>query len=284
MNAPLAPAGYVFYLGAPAPGWLAKPEVNAEQAPLMVSDRRLRVYKTLPRARVPWVLDSGGFSELKEFGTWTVTPAEYAARARRYQEEIGQLAWAAPQDWMCEQAIIDGGQFGPQRFVGTHLSVPEHHLRTVVNAVELSMLAPDVRWLRIVQGDTPEDYERCDDLYLQHGIDLRKEPLVGVGSVCRRQGTGEGHAIFTALRARGLTRLHGFGVKTLGLRNYDDPWASTDSMAWAFTARRLRRPALPECVRAGRHKNCANCLRYALTWRRRLLNALLPEPSHREAA
>jgi hypothetical protein len=34
-------------------------------------------------------------------------------------------------------------------------------------------------------------------------------------------------------------------------------------MAWSDVARKLRRPALPECELAGRHANCANCLRFA---------------------
>jgi hypothetical protein len=40
-------------------------------------------------------------------------------------------------------------------------------------------------------------------------------------------------------------------------------------MAWSIAAR--RRPPLPGCTR---HKNCANCSRYALTWRRELLAGL----------
>ena len=33
-------------------------------------------------------------------------PGLYAARVRRYRDQIGRLAWAAPQDWMCEPAIL----------------------------------------------------------------------------------------------------------------------------------------------------------------------------------
>jgi hypothetical protein len=36
-------------------------------------------------------------------------------------------------------------------------------------------------------------------------------------------------------------------------------------MAWSYRARRS--PALPGCTG---HRNCANCLRYALAWRARL--------------
>lgn len=79
-------------------------------------------------------------------------------------------------------------------------------------------------------AETVHEYERCHDLYDRAGIDLTREPLVGLGSVCRRQATGEAHDIIRRLRARGITRLHGFGVKTLGLRRYGHLLTSADCM------------------------------------------------------
>lgn len=251
-----------FLLGTHQPGWLAHARV-----PLFVSDVRLRPYKHLPRAAAPWALDSGGFSELQYHGRWTVTPEQYANRVRRYHDEIGNLAWAAPQDWMCEPAVITGGHFGPLTFTGTRLSVAEHQTRTVENFLHLRAIAPDLPFIPVLQGYTLPEYEHCADLYTAAGIDLTREPLVGLGSVCRRQATGEIHTIVTALHERGITRLHGFGVKTLGLHRYGHLLTSADSMAWSFDARRERRPQ-PGCTT---HKNCANCLTYALTWRQRLL-------------
>jgi hypothetical protein len=260
----------LFLLGTHQPAWLTRARV-----PLFVCDRRLRGYRTLPRAAAPWALDSGGFTELQTYGRWTVTPAEYAARVRRYRDEIGSLAWAAPQDWMCEPIVIRGGQAGRLRFVGTGLSVAEHQARTVASFVQLRELAPDLPFIPVLQGFTTSEYQRCADLYATAGIDLATAPLVGLGSVCRRQGTAEAHQIITALHGRGITRLHGFGVKTLGLRRYGHLLASADSLAWSEDARRLGRP-MPGCPahRPGcpprcraHHKNCANCLRYALHWR-----------------
>ena len=63
-------------------------------------------------------------------GTWTRTPSLYIQDLRRIWEHVGPYDWAAPQDWMCEDAIINGGWFGGQYFVGTHLSVEEHQRRT----------------------------------------------------------------------------------------------------------------------------------------------------------
>src|SRR5439155_14007202 len=172
-------------LGTHQPGWLRKARV-----PLFVSDRRLRVYKRLPAAVSPWAVDSGGFTELQTCGRWTVPPGEYVARLRRYRDEIGRMLWAAPQDWMCEPIVIDGGVTRTgQRFVGTHLSVPEHQRRTVANYIELCDLAPDLDIIPVLQGDTPDAYMRCLDLYrTAAGIDLTTVPRVGVGSICRIQG------------------------------------------------------------------------------------------------
>jgi hypothetical protein len=257
----------LFLLGTHQPGWLARAGV-----PLFVSDRRLRVYKRLPRATAPWACDSGGFTELQRYGTWTVPPHEYVARLRRYRDEIGQLLWAAPQDWMCEPIVINGGRVGTQYFVGTHRSVAEHQWRTVLNFAHLREIAPDLPIVPVVQGFTRDAYLRCVDLYWSLArIDLTREPLVGVGSICRRQGTAEAGRILAALQERGLRRLHGFGFKILGLADHGDLLVSADSMAWSDTARKLRRPAFPGCV--GKHKNCANCVTYALRWRTTVLAA-----------
>jgi hypothetical protein len=254
-----------FFLGTHQPGWLGKAGV-----PLFVSDRRLRPYRTLPVAAAPWTLDSGGFTELQKYGRWTVEPRDYVTRVRRYRDDIGQLQWAAPQDWMCEPIVINGGTIAGQRFAGTHLSVAEHQRRTVLNYVQLHDLAPDVNWVPVVQGDTEDAYLRCVDLYQTLiGLDLTTVPLVGLGSVCRRQATAEAGQIITALHRRGVTRLHGFGFKTLGLIAYQHLLLSADSLAWSLDARQERRP-LPGCIG---HKNCANCLRYALRWRSKVLAA-----------
>ena len=269
----------VLLLGTHQPGWLAKAGV-----PLFVSDRRLRVYRTLPRAGAPWALDSGGFTELHKFGEWTVTPADYAARVRRYRDDIGLMLWAAPQDWMCERAIITGGRFGRQLFAGTGLSVPVHQRNTVANYLDLRWLDPDLPFRPALQGDTSDDYQRCADLYEAAGINLTAEPLVLLGSMCRRQGTADAARIITALYARGITRMHGLGIKTLGLRRYGHLLTSTDSLAWSDDARKRgylmpgcpgHNPACPARCRR-HHKNCANCLRYALHWRARTLATASP--------
>jgi hypothetical protein len=260
--------GPQFLLGTHQPGWL-----NHAGVPLFVSDVRLRVYKRLPLAAAPWACDSGGFSELKQYGTWTVPPREYVARLRRYRDEIGRLMWAAAQDWMCEPIIRAGGWAGRQFFVGTHRSVDEHQWRTVLNFLHLRDIAPDLPIVPVVQGFTRDEYLRCVDLYWSLGrVDLTTEPLCGVGSICRRQGTAEAGRILAALRARGLRNLHGFGFKILGLADHSDLLVSADSMAWSDTGRKFRRPVCGHAHLRGA-KNCANCIHYALQWRTAVLAA-----------
>lgn len=263
-----------FLLGTHQPGWVRKAGVW-----LFISDTRLRVYKRLPRAAAPWSGDSGGFTQLQKFGAWTIPAATYATRVRRYRDEIGLMQWCAPQDWMCEPIVIAGGRAGRLVFVGTGLSVIEHQHRTVDNFVELRMIAPDLPFIPVLQGYTRDEYLRCSDLYERAGIDLASAPLVGLGSVCRRQATGEAHDIIRALHRRGIRRLHGFGVKTLGLRRYGDLLTSADSLAWSEDARRKQRPVCGT-VHPRDAKNCANCLPYALQWRSDLITGRRqPDPS-----
>jgi hypothetical protein len=241
-----------FFLGTHQPGWLVD-----GQAELFVSDWQLRKRHRLPVAAREWALDSGAFTTHQRRADFD-PPAVYAARVRRYRDEIGRLQWAAPQDWMCEPAML----------ATTGLTVAEHQRRTVTNFVALRDTAPDLPFVPVVQGWIADDYLRCLDLYaapISHGgadLDLTTAGVVGLGTVCRRQATNEAGHIITTLHAAGLHRLHGFGVKILGLRRFGHMLHSADSLAWSYGARR-RRTVLPDCVG---HANCANCRRYAYRW------------------
>jgi hypothetical protein len=241
-----------FYLGAHHPHWLARTDV-----PLCVSRRALARLRTLARARGRWALDSGGFTELSTHGAWRVTARAYAEEARRFATEIGGLDFAAIQDWMCEPAVR----------ARTGLTVEDHQRRTIASYLTLTELAPEVPWLPVVQGWCSGDYEDHVEAYAVAGIDLAHAPLVGVGSICRRQATLRTGIILGTLAGLGL-RLHGFGVKTTGLRAYQHHLASADSMAWSVGAR--FRPPLDGHA----HKTCANCLEWALGWRDELLERL----------
>jgi hypothetical protein len=251
----------LFWLGVHRPHWLAEAGV-----PLMVSRATLADRRRFPIAVAPWVLDSGAFSQLADYGRWTISAAEYAAEVRRYVAEIGACVWVAPQDWMCEKAIIEGGELpGGKVAVGTGLSVAEHQRRTVANFHELrARLGPLV--IPVLQGDQIDDYLRCWELYEAWGHRLDDEPVVGLGSVCRRQDTAEAGRIVRALRP---LRLHGFGVKRSGLDRFRDALASADSMA-------ARRRASGPDLMGGRcsHRVHNNCLPWALVWREQVLRGL----------
>jgi hypothetical protein len=254
-----------FYLGAHHPNWLGKTDI-----PLFVSRRVLTKRKTLPRALGPWALDSGGFTELQMHGRWTIEAKQYAAEVRRFRDEIGNLAWAAPQDWMCEPIVIAGGEVNGVRFAGSGLSVKSHQIRTVANLLELRAIAQDLPIVPVLQGWTLDDYLRCWDFYDMAGIVLEREPIVGIGSVCRRQATKEAVTIFERLSLEGLKgRMHGFGVKTAGLPAVVDYLASADSQARSMHARRqnILMPGhdKPGPGRPKGHKNCANCLEYLVS-------------------
>lgn len=252
-----------FYLGTDRGHWLWDEQFRG--IPLFVSHRTLRRRVTpFPRAVTEWALDSGGFTELKNHGRWTVTPEDYVAAVRRYSAELGGLDWAAPQDWMAEPWVIAGGIHQGQHYAGTGLSVQAHLELTVENFLTLRDLAPDLPFIPVVQGWELPDYQECVRLYEAAGVDLAAFPVVGIGSVCRRQHTDEIGAVFESL---GLAGMHGFGVKSAGVEKYGHHLGSADSMAWSFGGRRA--PKTAGCTT--RARNCAHCAHYALSWRDRLL-------------
>ena len=258
-----------FYLGCHQPRWMEDSPV-----PLFVSARRLAKYRrqgdAFPKGRMLWALDSGGFTELQKYGEWTMDPDTYGGMVYRFMEDTGYgPQFAAPQDWMCEPAVIHGGTWNGQTFAGTGLSVAIHQELTIENFLYLREQFPAAPWIPVLQGWTLDDYLTHADAYEAAGVDLASERLVGLGSVCRRQSTDEIGLITGTLHARGY-RLHGFGVKAQGLDQYGHNLASADSLAWSFGARR-RGERLPECTHPG---DCRNCLFYAIRWRERVMDAL----------
>lgn len=259
----------LFYLGTHRPGWLPRTDV-----PLFVSARRLRVRKSFPRARGRWALDSGGFTELSMFGRWVTPAMQYSSEARKWSDAVGRPHFCAPQDWMCE----------PQMLARTGLCVSSHQQLTTSNYLLLRQLAPDLPWLPVLQGWEPADYLAHAAQYRSYGVDLRDAPLVGVGTMCRRQASDQAVDVVRALWRDGLTRLHGFGLSTLGLRRLWDLLESADSMAWSQSARRdasrarrglARRWPCPAGVHTdtSHRSGCNNCLPGALAWRARVLRA-----------
>lgn len=251
----------IFYLGTHLPYWVRDERFVGHR--LFLSIRTLR--RSFPRgpALVDYAVDSGGFQELRLFGRWTVSPRAYLDELLSLRDGLGKFDWAAQQDWMCEPFIR-------QR---TRKSVREHQRRTVDNYLALTAAEPDLPILPVLQGYHPDDYIDHFHQFRVAGIDLGRVPLVGVGSVCRRQGTAEAARIIETVASLGV-RPHGFGFKSQGLRLCRFMLRSADSLAWSFAAR--YGPPLRGC-RHGRRGtgNCANCPEYARLWGNRIVGDLI---------
>lgn len=234
--------------------------------PVCVSYGPLRKYKSIPAPGGPVFLDSRGFTEVNQHGRYTFTPNEYAAFVRRLRDEWGdRLAHASIMDWMCEPFVLEK----------TGLTIPEHQKRTVESYLTLSSIGPSLPWVPVLQGYAFDDYHACADLYESSGVRLASLPLIGIGSVCRRQGMRSAADIIKSLYARGYRNIHGFGFKVTGLVSKGMRLArylkSSDSTAWSFRARKAHRESgIRLC--GGNHRGaCNNCLAWAMMWRERLV-------------
>ena len=234
------PPDFTFYLGTHHAADLA-----ASPDPLFLSRRALvldparkgstaadwpdndRQRKRLPVALAPWGIDSAGFTELHMHGCHHLPARQYAAEVCRYHAEVGQLRFAAVQDWMCESSAL----------AVTGQDVDTHQRRTIESYMQLREIAPHLPWAPVLQGFAPGDHERHLAMYYRQGIDLRCAPVVGVGSVCRRQGMADADAIVRSLSGANL-RLHLFGYKFSGLPQTLLWVRSADSLAWSMVARR----------------------------------------------
>lgn len=245
----------IFYLGTNNPAFLGRTDV-----PLFISRRSLSKRKKMPVAKGKWALDSGGFTELKDNGGWTINERKYVDEVRRFRDEIGNMVFAAPQDWMCEPSIV----------AKTRLTVRQHQIRTTDNWFTLRSLAPELPIIPVIQGWTFDDYLWHADLYRTANVDLSAIPVVGLGSVCRRQNTFMVEDLIREFFDAGI-RLHAFGFKILGLKDSARYLHSSDSMAWSITARK-QWIKLPDCRHMSR--TCGDCLVWALQWRDKVLESI----------
>ena len=202
-----------FWLGVHHPDWLERTDV-----PLMLSHRSLQHRKTLPRARGPWILDSGGFTELAAGAHYATSSRDYVANVRRLADQIGNLE-SPPSRTGC--AKRPARAHGPARG-----RPPASDHRKLPGSAEF---APDLPWLPVLQGQTLSDYLHHVDAYTSYGINLWSLPLIGLGSVCRRQGTVDASRLVLDL-ARLKLPLHGFGFKTTSLIRCGESIASGDGI------------------------------------------------------
>ena len=172
-----------------------------------------------------FIVDSGGFNEVRKFGSYRMTSDVYAMNVREVKR-LGGLVWAAQQDFMCE----------PDALAATGLSVRDHQLLTIDRFIDNLRFGEVVP---IIQGDRVKDFH-------WHATELRKLgrfDVVGVGSVCTRKSRSDVNEIVDAVRSVFWNSwIHGFGVK-IGCR-----FDSGDSMAWSLNQRKNGRN--PNCWKA----------------------------------
>lgn len=179
------------------------------------------------------LIDSAAFTELHLHGRYRAGVEEYARELRRLHDEgVVRIAAAVAQDFMCE----------PFMLAKTGLTVAEHQRLTIERYDALLACGLPFPIMPVLQGYAPADYVKHLGDY---GDRLGPGMWVGVGSVCKRNGSPEQVlAVLAAIKARRPDlRLHGFGVKLTSLEHpgVREFLFSADSMAWSFSARKQGR-------------------------------------------
>lgn len=249
-----------FLCGTHNASWIYTRQTPHFEMPLFVAMQRLPKMTSAKRdfaAVTDWGMDSGAFTELQYHGRWRMPADQFSERVMMYEDRMGRLLWASPQDWMCEPIVISGGKQDGLTYVGTGKSVLEHQELTVQNYLDLKSLKTSV--IPVLQGFTEEEYHGCIELYESAGVDLTKHPVVGVGSVCRRKNMPEARRILQSIADRGISP-HGYGLAKQAVKALRDVLVSADSLAWS----RAARYAAKTCDR--KIKNCANCYHAAAEW------------------
>ncbi len=173
-------------------------------------------------------LDSAGFVAMSKYGGYPWTVEQYIGLAKAFP-----WAWWASMDYCCEPEIADSREVVEERVEKTF----KRYVDCIQEAQRQGCSFP----MPVLQGWKPSDYLESARLLTDRFGHL--PPLVGVGSVCRRDLKGPaGLLAVVGLLDDELpphVQLHLFGVKGALLRHIDSSRiASMDSMAWDYRARR----------------------------------------------
>lgn len=181
------------------------------------------------------ILDCGGFTSHVVYGGFPWSIDDYIALASAHP-----FRHFASFDYPCEAEIATDDA-----------AVRERISRTIGANRETRRRAEDSgiadRFMAVLQGRSPSDYERCADALAWSIVPGR---TIGVGSMCRRDVRGD-HGLVAVVEHLDRilptgVRLHCSGVKGSALpylRPFAERIASIDSQAYGITARRdaLRR-------------------------------------------
>lgn len=217
-------------------------------------------------------LDSAGFVAMKVHGGYPWSIHQYCDLVQEpIKGMIEPWSWWSQMDFCCEPEIASNEAQVKERINATVESLS----LCIDEAKKRGMRMP----MPILQGWRPIDYELCVGLFDQI-LDGNWPPLVGVGSVCRRQLNGPNGlipVINSISRLLPKSKLHLFGVKGLAIAHLGDNVESIDSCAWDFAARkdiqRYRREYMAQHIGttmsdATKALPCTNALkaRYMLKW------------------
>ena len=235
-----------FYLGLHQPH-----DAEKIKLPVFVSVSRL-INRRSKLDHDDWIMDSGGFSMISKHGHYTINEDDYVQCIKHHGPRL-----AFCQDWMCEPHILQK----------TGLTIYEHQMLTFKNY--RSLVVKDNRVRPVLQGYDVGDYLKHARMYELYDTDMTQ--TFGVGSVCSRNGDSDTiKSILTIIKdSYPNIKLHGFGVKTTTLSIVAPLLESADSMAWSRRARHMKL-CNPPCGL----KNCANCLEFALLWRKQMLRGV----------
>lgn len=178
-----------------------------------------------------WIMDSGAFTRIKS-GKGHLSVKRYAKEIQRWADN-GELIAAISQDYMCEPFILSK----------TGLTVEQHQATTIHRydrlLDELRNLKCETYLMPVLQGFTPDEYVSHIQ---QYGDRLKPGMWVGVGSVCKRNGSpSQIERVLMAIKTvRPDLRLHGFGLKRTALKSSIvwDLLHSADSLAPSYHARK----------------------------------------------
>lgn len=226
MTLPKATDPMQFYVG------LHQPADAIHFMRAFISINRVRGRKKPVKATY-WILDSGAFSELEQFGGYRHTPLEYALEVNRLRSINSNLVAAVSQDFMCEEFILNK----------TGLQLEEHQRLTIERYDALKVAINETYLMPVLQGYSLQSYISHIE---QYGTRLTPWMYTGVGSVCKRNDVRQIEEILSAIKQRRPDLLlHGFGLKTTALasKTVRACLTSADSMSWSFAARKQGRNA-----------------------------------------
>lgn len=189
----------------------------------------LRPLRNVPSGR-SLILDCGGFTSHLRYGGFPWTIDHYIDLAASFPFTL-----FASFDYPVESEIAHD-----------RITIEERLARTIGANRETRRRAVDAgiatRFMPVLQGRTPADYERCADALAWSVVPGR---TIGLGSMCRRAIHGpEGLVAVVEHLDRVLPlgmRLHCFGAKGTALpylRTFGERVASIDSQAYGIAARR----------------------------------------------